>query len=50
METDKKSNGAFVGLIVIVIILVIGSIYIWHLKIKRLEEEKMRNAASIQIQ
>ena len=29
MEPEKKSNGALVGLIVIIIILVIGGIYIW---------------------
>ena len=30
MEPEKKSNGAFVGLAVIVIILVVGGIYIWR--------------------
>lgn len=30
MEPEKKSNGALVGLIVIVIILIIGGIYIWR--------------------
>jgi flagellar basal body-associated protein FliL len=29
MEPEKKSNGAFVGLAVIVIILIVGGIYIW---------------------
>ena len=29
MEPEKKSNGALVGLIVIIIILIIGGIYIW---------------------
>ncbi|MEK7080835.1 MAG: hypothetical protein AAB902_00330 [Patescibacteria group bacterium] len=29
MEPEKKSNGAFIGLIVIIIILVVGGIYIW---------------------
>lgn len=29
MEPEKKSNGAFVGLAVIIIILVVGGIYIW---------------------
>jgi flagellar basal body-associated protein FliL len=29
MEKDKKSNGAFVGLAVIIVILVVGGIYIW---------------------
>ena len=30
MEPEKKSNGALVGLIVIIIILVIGGIYMWQ--------------------
>jgi len=30
MEPEKKSNGALVGLVVIVIILVIGGIYLWQ--------------------
>ncbi len=30
MEPEKKSNGAFVGLVVIIIILVVGGIYIWQ--------------------
>ncbi len=29
MEPDKKTNGALVGLIVIIIILIVGGIYIW---------------------
>jgi flagellar basal body-associated protein FliL len=29
MEPDKKSNGAFIGLVVIVVILVLGGIFIW---------------------
>jgi len=29
MEPEKKSNGAFVGLIIIIIILVVGGVYIW---------------------
>ena len=29
MEPEKKSNGAFIGLIIIVIILLVGGIYIW---------------------
>lgn len=28
METEKKSNGALVGLVIIIIILIIGGIYI----------------------
>lgn len=29
MEPEKKSNGALVGLIIIVIILVVGGFYLW---------------------
>jgi len=29
MDPEKKSNGAFIGLVIIIIILVIGGIYIW---------------------
>lgn len=29
MEPEKKSNGALIGLVVIIIILVIGGIYVW---------------------
>ena len=30
MEPEKKTNGALVGSIIIIIILVIGGIYIWQ--------------------
>ena len=30
MEPEKKSNGALVGLIIIIVILIIGGIYIWQ--------------------
>lgn len=30
MEPEKKSNGALVGLVVVVIILIIGGIYMWQ--------------------
>lgn len=29
IETEQKSNGATIGLIIIIIILVIGGIYLW---------------------
>jgi len=29
MDTEKKSNGALIGLIVVIIILVVGGIYLW---------------------
>lgn len=34
MEPEKKSNGALVGLVIIVIILVLGGIYVWKSKIQ----------------
>ena len=33
MEPEKKSNGAFIGLAIIVIILIIGGIYAWQSKV-----------------
>ena len=40
MEPEKKSNGAFVGLVIIVIILVVGGIYIWQTNKAVLENNK----------
>lgn len=34
MEPEKKSNGALVGLVIIVIILIIGGVYMWQVKEK----------------
>jgi len=34
-QGDKKSNGALVGSIIIIIILVVGGIYIWQSKVKK---------------
>ncbi|HBA45580.1 hypothetical protein A2W67_00665 [Candidatus Nomurabacteria bacterium RIFCSPLOWO2_02_40_28] len=42
MEPDKKSNGAFVGLIIIIIILVVGGIYMWQANQKAIEEKKIQ--------
>ena len=47
METEKKSNGALVGLVIIIIILIIGGIYIWQSKIEQIEKIKDQNAAII---
>ena len=30
MEPDKKSNGALIGLIIIIFLLVVGGIYVWQ--------------------
>ncbi|MFA5840880.1 MAG: hypothetical protein WC847_01225 [Candidatus Paceibacterota bacterium] len=40
MEPEKKSNGALIGLIVIVVILIIGGIYMWQSKVKTTLEDK----------
>lgn len=45
--TEKKINGALVGLFVIIIILIIGGIYIWQTKAKEMETLKAQNAAAI---
>ncbi|MFZ2072093.1 MAG: hypothetical protein WA101_01280 [Minisyncoccia bacterium] len=34
MESEKKSHGALIGSIIIIIILIIGGIYIWQSKMK----------------
>ena len=50
MDQDKKPNGAFIGLIVIIIILVVGGIYVWQSKVKGALEEKhnaVNNSASV---
>lgn len=44
METEKK-DGAFVGLVIIIIILAVGGVYIWKSKVKELEMQKAQNAA-----
>jgi len=38
MEPEKKSNGAFLGLIIIIVVLVAGGIYIWLSNQKTAEE------------
>lgn len=40
MEPEKKSNGAFIGLAIIVIILIIGGIYAWQSNKNTLENSK----------
>lgn len=51
MEPEKKSNGALVGLIIVIILLIIGGIYMWQLKESaNLEQEqakaKLRNTVT----
>ena len=40
MEPEKKSHGALIGSIVIIVILVIGGIYMWQQKAQKAEELK----------
>ena len=40
MEPETKSNGALIGLVVIIIILVIGGIYIWQSNKDALEKKQ----------
>lgn len=40
MEPETKSNGAFVGLVIIIIILVLGGIYVWRSNKNNLEKIK----------
>ena len=40
MEPEKKSDGALVGLVVIIIILAIGGIYMWQSSNNAREEMK----------
>ena len=37
MEPEKKSNGALVGLVIIIIILIVGGIYIWQSSLVKTE-------------
>jgi flagellar basal body-associated protein FliL len=38
MEPEKKSNGALIGLIIIILLLVIGGIYVWQSNKDALQE------------
>lgn len=44
MEPEKKSNGAFIGLIIIIIILIAGGIYIWMSNKKAAEKLQAEQA------
>jgi|GEM_PF-2487030 len=44
METKEKSNGALLGSIVIIIILIIGGIYIFYSKIQELKNNQNENS------
>lgn len=43
METEKKSNGALFGSIVIIIILIVGGIYIFYTKLQEIKINQEAN-------
>jgi len=42
MEPEKKSPGALIGTIVIIVILVIGGIYVWQSKVKEIKTQQQK--------
>ena len=48
MEPEKKSHGALIGSIIIIIILIIGGIYVLQTKVKnmKLEQQKAKMEAA----
>ena len=44
---EKKSNGAFIGSIIIIIILIIGGIYVWQSKVQKALEQKRIEAQTV---
>ena len=40
MEPEKKSSGALIGSIIIIIILIAGGIYVWQAKVKSMPAEE----------
>lgn len=50
MEIEKKSNGALLGSIIIIIILIIGGVYIWQSKVQKvLDDKKAESGVVIQM-
>ncbi|MEK7572568.1 MAG: hypothetical protein AAB493_01795 [Patescibacteria group bacterium] len=47
MEPEKKSYGALIGSIIIIIILIIGGIYVWQSRVKDVEINKQLQAEAI---
>ena len=43
MEPQKKSNGALIGSIIIIIILIAGGIYIWQSKVQKVIDDKIQS-------
>lgn len=48
MEPEKKSHGALIGSIIVIIILIIGGIYIWQNKAKQMKLEKEKQQLEMQ--
>ena len=40
MGPEKKSYGALIGSIIIIVILVIGGLYIWQTKVKEIKQKQ----------
>ena len=49
MEPEKKSNGALIGSIIIIIILIAGGIYVWQSKVNSLPEESVTPADTAEL-
>ena len=52
MEPEKKSHGALIGSIIIIVILLVGGMYVWQSKMKRdaLEQKAMQEQTAISSQ
>lgn len=46
MENDKKSNGAFIGAVIVIILIVIGAIYMWNKQEEKVELPTEENQVS----
>jgi flagellar biosynthesis/type III secretory pathway M-ring protein FliF/YscJ len=40
MEPEKKSDGALIGSIIIILILILGGVFVWRSKVKEMQLEK----------
>ena len=47
MEQEQKSNGAIIGSIIIIVLLIIGGIYVWQAKMKEVKLEKQKQEEAI---
>ena len=47
MEQEQKSNGAIIGSIIIIVLLMIGGIYVWQAKMKEVKLEKQKQEEAI---